>query len=372
MTQRTVLYDEHVALGATFTDFAGFDMPVRYSSDLLEHSAVRTHAGVFDLSHMGEIFVRGKDADKFLDFAIAGIASTQKIGQAKYALLLADNGGIIDDLIVYRLAEAEYLIVANASNIDADASRLHELLVASSTFALDVTVTDESEKWALVAIQGTSAAAMLARLDIGLTTDEIAQLRYYRVDRVDWMGTDLLVARTGYTGEDGFELLLPKQHAVALWQAAMAVAPEFSAVACGLACRDTLRLEAGMPLYGHELGLDVTPWDAGFTRQVAIGKPMSAVSDEVLETLSRSSSQKLVGLVGKGKRAARAGMPLVDAAGTQIGHITSGVLSPTLGYPIAMGYVSRDLPEDAAISASVRGKLLPMEITKLPFYKRTK
>src|SRR5690606_9688432 len=256
----TTLEAVHESLGATFTDFAGWKMPVRYDSDLAEHRAVRESAGLFDLSHMGEIHLRGPEAGAALDFALAGKLSTVAVGRAKYSLLLSEEGGVIDDIIAYRLSEEHFLVVANASNAEVDAA---ERLARAEGF--DVEVDDASARTSLLAVQGPAAEQIL--LDAmaadgsaigGLTAEDITGMKNYRFAKGTFGGEEMLVARTGYTGEDGFELYVPNAQATALWELLTAAGGDRLAP-CGLACRDTLRLEAGMPLYGNELSRELLP-----------------------------------------------------------------------------------------------------------------
>jgi len=358
------LHDLHVAAGASFTDFAGWQMPVRYASDLAEHHAVRTAAGLFDLSHMAEIAVVGPDAGAFLDAALAGRLSTMPVGRAKYSLLLSPEGGIVDDLVVYRLDEHDFLVVANASNRDAAFGAL-----ARRATGFDVTVDDESDDTALVAVQGPEAEGVLDEL---VTADRLAPdaplstLRYYRVLQGTFDDAPVLIARTGYTGEDGFELYLQPELAPDLWRALVDAGGPRGLVPAGLASRDTLRLEAGMPLYGHELGLDVKPAQAGLGRVVDATKEF--VGRDAVEP--DADARVLVGLALEGRRAARAGHLVVTTDGTVVGEVTSGALSPTLGHPVAMAYVD---PAALAggLAVDVRGTALPAVVTPLPFYQRT-
>jgi aminomethyltransferase len=360
---QTPLHAEHARLGASFTDFGGWDMPVRYSSDLAEHEAVRTNAGLFDISHMAEIFIEGPGSAAFLDYALVGQASLIENGKAKYSLICNQSGGIIDDLIVYRMAEESFLVIANAANRDAVVSALTSR-AATVGFS---GVQDKSDEYALLAIQGPNATAILQTL----TNTDLSTLPYYSIGEGTVSGVSAYLCRTGYTGEDGFEVLFSSKEAVKVFNALI----ETGAVPCGLASRDTLRLEAGMPLYGHELNLDVNPYEAGFARVVRLDRD-DFIGKAALEQLSTSTtSRKLVGLVGEGKRAARADYPLyADADSTvQIGIITSGALSPTLGYPVAMGYLETDFSElGNTVSVDIRGTRLPMTTVKLPFYRRSK
>ena len=371
------LHAVHVAAGATFTDFAGWQMPVRYSSDLAEHHAVRNAAGLFDLSHMAEFRVSGEGAGAYLDGAFAGALSAIEVGRAKYSLLLEEQGGIIDDVVVYRTGEQEFLVVANASNREPVATALQERRAAlagpTSTETAPVALVDESDSTALIAVQGPVSRAVLEATD-GLDVTGIDAVRYYRSQPATFQGVPVLLARTGYTGEDGFELYLEPAHAEALWQAIAAAGAPLGLVPAGLASRDTLRLEAGMPLYGHELGRETLPVQAGLGRVPALSKP-SFVGREAVERGPADGAPVLVGLVAEGRRAARAGYPVFarDDSTEQIGVITSGSLSPTLGQPIALAYVDPAFADaDTTLSVDIRGTRLAYRTTTLPFYRRKK
>lgn len=368
----TPLRDRHEALGASFTDFGGWQMPVRYTSDLAEHHAVRQSAGIFDISHMAEFTVRGSAAGEYLDYALAGRLSALTIGKAKYSLLLAESGGIIDDLIVYRLDDDDFLIISNAGNRAAVSNAL-----ICRTDGFDVTVQDVSDEYALIAVQGPRAATILASTD-AITDVSIpwTEQKYYAWASANYAGKPVLLARTGYTGEDGFELLVPADDAAALWDALLVAGAPQGLVPAGLAARDTLRLEAGMPLYGHELRLDTRPEQAGLGRVVVtakerfVGKGALAVA---AESSAAADAPVLVGIVAEGKRAGRAGYAVVDDAGAKLGEITSGALSPTLRHPIAMAYVHPSSAEaGTAVLLDVRGSRIPATVTALPFYRRTK
>jgi aminomethyltransferase len=360
------LRDKHEALGASFTDFGGWEMPVRYSSDLAEHHAVRQAAGLFDISHMGEIFIEGKEAASFLDFALVGAASEIEIGRAKYSLICNQSGGIIDDLIIYRLGQNAFLVVANASNREVVVSAMEE-----RAKGLEVEVRDESELWALLAIQGPQSVSILSEI----TASPLEDLKYYAISEAEIAGVPCLLARTGYTGEDGFEIYIPVESAGAVMDSILAAGKDKGLLPTGLACRDTLRLEAGMPLYGHEMNLEINPFEAGFGKVVRLDKAGDFVGKAALTQLAELAPKKvLVGLEGSGKRAARADYEVfVEGSTESIGVITSGALSPTLGFPIAMAYVSADFAElDTPISVDIRGAQTAFRVVKLPFYKRAK
>ena len=350
MTRKTALYEEHAKLGAQFTDFGGWEMPVRYTSDLAEHHTVRNRAGLFDISHMAEFFVSGAGAADFLNFALVGRASEIGEGRAKYSLICAEDGGIIDDLIVYRLDAQKFLVIANAGNRENVSAALR-----ARVQGFQVELTDESD--------------ILQKL----TQTNLRELKYYSIDAGELAGISVFFARTGYTGEDGFEVLVSAEHSADIWNALLAAGENEGLVPAGLACRDTLRLEAGMPLYGHELGLDTNPFQAGFARVVRLDRDEDFVGRKALESLAQKpQAQKLVGLAGEGKRAARAEYQIfVDD--TVLGEVTSGALSPTLGYPIAMAYVSTEYAElGSVVSVDIRGTRTGFTVVPLPFYKRNK
>lgn len=355
--RQSPLHAVHEALGASFTDFAGWLMPVRYSSDLAEHHAVRTTAGIFDISHMAEIRVSGPDAAAFLDYALAGLISAVALGKAKYSLILEASGGILDDLIVYHDVHGEYFVVANAGNRDVVVAALQD-----RSAGFDVTVTDLTDEIVLIAVQGPESRAIVEAV-VGMP-----DIKYYACADVSFAGKRILLARTGYTGEDGYELYVPVPDAAALWSALVQAGAPRGLVPAGLASRDTLRLEAGMPLYGHELGLDTLPEQAGLARVVNLTKDF--VGKHGIEAGPTDDARVLVGLVSEGKRAGRAGYPVLFE-GVEVGAVTSGALSPTLGYPIAMAYVDRDRSEPGtALQIDVRGSLVAASVVSLPFYKR--
>lgn len=371
--RRTALDATHRALGATMTDFAGWDMPLRYGSERDEHVAVRTRAGLFDLSHMGEITVTGPAAADLLNFALVGNIGSVKPGRARYTMICREDGGILDDLIVYRLADTEagaphYMVVANASNAQVVLDALTERAAG-----FDAEVRDDRDAYALLAVQGPESPAILK----SLTDADLDGLKYYAGLPGTVAGVPALIARTGYTGEDGFEPFVKPEHAVELWRALTRAGEGAGLVPCGLSCRDTLRLEAGMPLYGHELTTALTPFDAGLGRVVKFEKEGDFVGRAALtEAAERAASKPprvLVGLVAEGRRVPRAGYPVV-AGGEVIGEVTSGAPSPTLGKPIAMAYVdpAHAAPGTPGVGVDIRGSHEPYEVVALPFYKRQK
>ncbi|MCR1160949.1 glycine cleavage system aminomethyltransferase GcvT [Paenarthrobacter sp. UW852] len=377
----TALYEEHKKLGASFTDFGGWQMPLKYSSELAEHHAVRKSAGLFDLSHMGEVWVTGPEAAAFLDYALVGKISAMADGKAKYSLICQEDGGIIDDLITYRRpspeeGEDKFLVVPNAGNAKVVADAL-----AERAAGFDVVVQDASAETSLIAVQGPLAESILLRLVPAEQHSLVTELKYYAAVEVTFLvagsGQDLLLARTGYTGEDGFEIFVSNESAAALWQAIAAVADDGELIPAGLASRDSLRLEAGMPLYGNELSREGNPFAAGLGPVVALSKEGDFVGKEALAVLKAdgagsTTGRKLVGLKGLGRRAGRSHYPVLKD-GAVVGEVTSGQPSPTLGYPVALAYVDVEFAEvGTALDVDLRGKAEPFEVVALPFYKRQK
>jgi aminomethyltransferase len=350
------------------TSFAGWLMPLRYGSEIAEHRAVRGAAGLFDLSHMGEITVRGPGAGAALNYALTGDPSALKPGRARYTMICAPDGGILDDLIVYRLDETEFLVVANAANTGVVAAAIGD---RASGHAAQV--EDRTEDYALIAIQGPHAARILAPL----TSIPLDDVRYYASQRAVVAGREVLLARTGYTGEDGFELFTSPADAEPVWNALAGAGSADGLVPAGLAARDTLRLEAGMPLYGSELGTGMTPFDAGLGRVVVFGKPGDFVGRAALAARARAAPQRvLAGLISGSRRVPRHGYAVLWD-GQPCGTITSGAPSPTLGVPIAMAYLDPDTARLAAqettpsrLAVDIRGSAEPARITSLPFYRR--
>jgi aminomethyltransferase len=376
------------------TSFAGWQMPLRYTSETAEHLAVRSAAGLFDLSHMGEILVSGPDAGAALDYALVGNLSALAPGRARYTMICAADGGVLDDLVVYRLRGEEFLVIANAANT---ATVYRSLGERTAGLAAEAVVADATSEYALIAIQGPAAAGILAPL----TGLDLSAIRYYAGAFGDVAGRPAWVARTGYTGEDGFEVFCRPEDAPAVWDALMAAGGPAGLVPAGLAARDTLRLEAGMPLYGNELGPDVTPFEAGLGRVVKFDKPGDFVGREALAARAAEGPRSvLVGLTMESRRIPRrgyavlaggpaAGGPAAGGSGEsgpresepgvrgpgehRVGTVTSGAPSPTLGVPIAMAYLepgaSQDHPE---LAVDIRGQAAPADLTDLPFYRRSK
>ncbi len=335
---------------------------------------MRNAAGLFDLSHMGELMVRGDDAAAALDYALVGPASRVPLWGAKYSMLCAPNGGVVDDVIVYRRDWDHFMVVANAANRTVVVDELRARIREGGFSAV---VEDVTHEVALIAIQGPAAQAITAAM-CALGDDDITALKYYKASNVLLEGgIHAFAARTGYTGEDGFEMFVPAEDARAVWKLALERGAAAGLIPCGLAARDSLRLEAGMPLYGQELSHDTNPFEAGLGRIVDFGRADGPprgdfVGREALAMVRDEGVQKqLVGLAGEGRRSPRTGYAVTDADDNQIGIISSGAPSPTLGHAIAMGFVPPALAEPGTeLGVDVRGRRETMRVVALPFYRR--
>jgi len=348
-------------------DFAGWSMPVQYASIVAEHQATRSAAGVFDISHMGRLRFDGAGAAAFLDRLVTRRVSDMRPGRIRYGLVTNDAGGILDDVLVYRLADAAlqpyHLLVVNASN----RPKIIEWITPRLAVAPDVTMADVTHDWAMIAVQGPKAL----ELTQPLVDVELAAMKYYAGREAAIAGHGGIVSRTGYTGEDGCELIVGARVVVGIWESLVAA----GAVPAGLGCRDTLRLEAAMPLYGHELSETINPYQAGLEFAVDLEGRSFTGRDALARLKDDKSQPRRVGLVAAGKRAPREGYAILAAApnsdGRTIGRVTSGTFSPTLDEPIAMGYVE---PAFAApgtdVMIDVRGRPEPARIAALPFYRR--
>ena len=371
--RRTALFEEHLNLGARMVDFAGWEMPVQYAGVIEEHRAVRASAGVFDLGHMGEIWVRGPHAGAALDRALVSLPSALSPGRAQYSIAVNESGGMIDDLLVYRVADEEWLVVANASNAERVAALLAQRIGTTAN------VSDESASTAMIAVQGPQSGDLVASLFDAEEADAVRALRNYACRSskalIGGVQIPLLVARTGYTGEDGFEFYLASDHAVSLWRALLT--PDTSGAPApqpiGLGARDTLRLEAGMPLFGNELREELTPFDVGLGRVVKFNKGEGVVGDAALTARAAAGARAgraLVGLKITGRGIARRGYEVHQPDGGLIGHITSGTHSPTLGYPIALADLDASAspyPVGEPLDVLIRGERVAAVVTGVPF-----
>ena len=360
--QQTPLSERHAQLGARLIEFGGWLMPVQYRGIIEEHRAVRERAGLFDLSHMGELFVEGPEAGEALAYALVSDPPALKDGRAHYSMIAAPDGGILDDLIVYRLGEARFLVVANASNALVVSDALAERLAGFKAVLDDRTLAT-----ALIAIQGPRSVEVLQpHTDI-----DLGSLRYYAIAEGHVAGIEALVARTGYTGEDGFEVFVDWERAADLWDALLPAVRDAEGLPVGLGARDTLRLEAGMPLYGNELDRTTNPFEANLGRVVKLDKPGDFIGRAALERVAATGpARRLVGLVMEGRGIARHGYP-VHAEERRTGVVTSGTQSPTLGSPIAMAYVAPgDAEPGTILEVEIRDQRVPARVVPLPFYER--
>ena len=341
-------------------DFVGWEMPVRYGSVIEEHRAVRTAAGLFDVSHMGELFVGGGGAETLVQRLTPNDVTKLAPGRAHYSGFLTEEGTYIDDLLVYRLAASEFLIVVNAANRAKDLAWLEEH--ASG----DVVVEDRSDDYALLALQGPKAAEILART----TTLALDELRYYAFASSEVAGRPAIVSRTGYTGEDGFELYLAAGDGAAVWDRLLEEGAGDGLQPAGLGARDTLRLEASMALYGHEIDGTTTPWDAGLSWVVKMGKGDFVGRDALVAAREAGPCRRLVGLELTERGIARQGHEVV-VDGEPVGVVTSGTWSPTFEKALAMAYVPPELAADGSeLTISVRRRQIAARVVPLPFYKR--
>jgi aminomethyltransferase len=364
MLKRTPFYDFHVSAGGRLVDFAGWEMPIVYRSIIDEHEQTRRSGSIFDVSHMGRLYFSGPDAQKFLDKVLTRKIADQRVGQSRYSLVCNESGGVMDDVIVSRDTK-NWLVVCNASNRDKLVKYFTEV---RKTSALDFDMSDQTEATAMIAIQGPKVIERIADLFSGV---DVREMKRYTFVTDSVMLVKFTMFRSGYTGEDGVELILPAK-AAAMGMKMLGGKfdkPDATIKPAGLGARDTLRLEAGMPLYGHELSETIDPISAGLGWAVDLTKEFTGVS--ALRIISeKGPARKLVGLELEGKRIARQGTPI--RAGEQIvGEVASGTLSPTLGKSIAMAYVDTNFSaEGTNLQADLKGTMNPAKVVKTPFYKR--
>ena len=357
---RTPLFDTHERLGAKMVDFGGWEMPVRYSTITEEHLATRSKAGLFDLSHMGRIELLGKDRETFIDRMTTARISGLPEGKGKYSFFCTADGGVIDDIVAYKF-EGSIKLVVNAGNREAILVWLEE-----NRRDDDVQIRDLTSEVSMIAIQGPLSQRILQDVvDIPLR-----ELPYYWARLANVAGVVCTVSRTGYTGEDGFEIYLPRDQVESIWGILHDVGYPQGILPAGLGARDTLRLEAGMPLYGHELTRDGTPLEAGLGKFVDMDKEFVG-SDALLEAKKKGLSRRLVGLEVDGKRIPRQGAT-IHRDGEEIGVVTSGTFSPSLKKTIALAYATVDMPVGCTAEVDIRGKMHDVCATRIPFYKREK
>ena len=362
MVKETYLHDKHVALGAKMVDFAGWHMPVQYSSIIEEHKTVRENVGLFDVSHMGEVFVSGKDATAFLNKVVPQDIEKLDYEKAVYCQLPNKNGGLIDDLIIYKLGIEYYLVICNASRIDEDLNWL-----VRNKRGMNVKIDNQSHNYSLLAIQGPRAIDLVRKMGYNIPSQQSFTIKPAVIE-----GIKLLASRTGYTGEDGFELLVENEYSEFLWDKILEEGKEYGIKPIGLGARDTLRLEAALHLYGNDLDESTTPVEAGLSWSIPKDKRTDYNGKEIIMSqIANGVSKKLIGLTMLDKNIARHGYE-VYYNGEKVGHITSGCVSPSTGKNIALAYVKniKEICPDAVIQVMIREKLHDAKVTKRPFIQK--
>jgi len=360
--KETPLTPKHRDLGARMMGFAGYDMPVSYTTINDEHLTVRDKVGLFDVSHMGQFFVQGEQALDLIQKVTTNDAATLSVGQAQYTCMPNKTGGIIDDLIIYKLDEKEYMLVVNASNIEKDLAWIN----AANDY--EATVVDRSDEMALLALQGPKAAEVLSKL----TPVKVDQIPFYYFGKGELAGIeDVLISATGYTGSGGFEIYLDNKEAVKVWEALLKEGAEYGIKPIGLGARDTLRLEMGYCLYGNDIDDSTSPMEAGLGWITKLDKADFISKDYYALQKENGVDRKLVGFKVDDKRVPRSGYEIIDETGEVVGKVTSGTMSPSLDLPIGMGYVPTSLAKRGTkLGIKIRNKILSATVTRLPFYKK--
>ena len=354
---KTCLHDRHVALGALMSPFGGFDMPIQYSTIIDEHNAVRNNVGVFDVSHMGEVRITGKDAYKYVSHIFCNDVTGAPDGQIFYGMMCYENGGVVDDPLVYKVNEEEYFLVINASNIDKDFAWIQK-----NAEGYDVKCENQSEYYGEVAVQGPEAEATLIKL-LGLPLNEIP---FYNFKTFAIDGEDVIISRTGYTGEDGFEVYGSHDFTRKMWDMLM----EAGVTPCGLGCRDTLRFEVGLPLYGHELTADITPIEASLSMFARLEKPEFIGKEALAKQKEEGVTRRIVGIELEGKAVPRQGYP-VEVNGEVVGEVTTGYNSISTGKSVAMAMVKKEYAKlGTAVEVRIRKKTFPAVVVKKRFYEK--
>lgn len=360
--KRTPLFDRHKALGGKIVPFAGWELPVQYSGVIQEHQAVRQHAGLFDVSHMGEIFVEGPEAEQAIDYLTCNDLKKLVNGKAHYSAIINHHGGVVDDIIVYRYSATKYLICVNASNSDKDFAWFCKHNKYNAKF------TNQSAQYGQIAIQGPQAVAIVTSFE-GLS--HIATLPYFHFKNVELLGCEVILARTGYTGEDGFEIFVPQAATVQLWDALLDIGASKGLVAAGLGARDSLRLEACLPLHGHELGDDISAYESGLGWIVKLDKGEFIGRAALAKEKSEGSKRALVGFYVDDPGIARHADKIFDLSGREIGVTTSGTKTPTVNKALGMGLVETSYSKEGTeFFVEVRGRKLKAHVVKRPFYRR--
>lgn len=356
--KRTCLHDRHVALGALMQPFGGYDMPIQYSSIIEEHNAVRQHCGVFDVSHMGEVYITGKDAEKYVNYIFTNDVTNAPLNSIFYGMMLYPDGGTVDDLLVYKMGENEFFLVINAANTDKDVEWIRQ-----HAEGYDVTIDHCSDYYSQLAIQGPEAESVVEEV-LHLSCKDLA---FYEAKTIDVNGEQIIVSRTGYTGEDGFEIYGSQAYIVQAWDALM---ESKRCIPCGLGCRDTLRFEAGLPLYGMELSKDITPVMAGLSMFCKLDKPEFIGKEAIAKQKEEKPKQKVIGLELEGKAIPRHGYPVMKD-GKQVGIITTGYHSISLDKSLAFALVDLEHSKlGTELEVQIRKKTFPCVVVKKRFLNK--
>lgn len=359
--KKTMFYDLHQKIGGKIVDFAGYKMPVQYSSIIAEHKAVRSTVGVFDVSHMGEVFIEGEKALDFIQYITVNDAAVLYPGRVQYSAMCYEDGGIVDDLLVYKITDTKYMLVVNASNLEKDVAWMRQ------NNSHGVTITDLSDSYSLLAVQGPHSRKVLEKV----FTENI-DLEYYHFKMTSYSGTEVILSRTGYTGELGYELYFQGDQALAekFWSSIFRAGEEFGIMPCGLGARDSLRLEMGYCLYGNDIDNTTNPLDAGLAWITKLKKPSFIGRDAILDIKASANRRKLTPLLCEEKAFPRHGYEVV-LNGKNIGYITSGTVSPVLEKGIALAYIDSEYAKEGnELNFLVRGKEVPVTVVKLPFIQK--
>ena len=355
--QTTCLHDRHVKLGALMSPFGGFDMPIQYAGITEEHNAVRRHVGVFDVSHMGEVRVKGPDAYKYVSHIFVNDVTGAPDGQIFYGMMCYENGGVVDDLLVYKVNDNEYFLVINASNIDKDVA-----WIMKNAEGFDVEITDESPIYGEVAVQGPEAEETVEKV-LGIPVKDIP---FYNFKTFPIDGEEVIVSRTGYTGEDGFEIYGSHDYIRRVWDKLM----DAGVQPCGLGCRDTLRFEVGLPLYGDELADDITPLEASLSMFVKLDKPEFIGKEALAAQKAEGVKRRIVGIELEGNAIPRHGYP-VEVNGEKVGEITTGYRSISTGKSVAMAMINKPYDKmGTEVEVRIRKKTFPAKVVKKRFYEK--
>jgi aminomethyltransferase len=367
MLKKTALNSEHKRIGGRMVDFGGWELPVQYSGLLAEHTAVRNSCGIFDVSHMGEIMIEGMGAMDFLNFITTNDVSILSDGQAQYSVLCNEQGGIVDDLVIYRLGKERFLLVVNASNSDQDFNHITKAL--SSYASIKPSVKNLSSEYSQIAIQGPKAEKVLQKI----TETNLSEIKTYWCKEGQILSEPALIARTGYTGEDGFEVYIPWNAAIKVWSALLEIGTPEGLLPCGLGARDTLRLEMKYPLYGHELNSETNPLEVGLGWVTKLNKSSNFIGkDKILELKNSGLKKSLVGIKSLGRGIPRQGYEVYSSdQQRRIGSITSGTSSPSLKYPIGVAFIDKSFENiGTKLWVKVREDFHEFEVVKTPFYKK--